>query len=89
MPVESLPRARFWAKVQQCVVDAVDETGQPPGRIVMLGSHGGMEEFKGLVEEGLWREWEVDVGMLLHGDKGTGGEWLTARGAAELASRER
>jgi hypothetical protein len=88
MPVDSLPRARFWAKVQECVVDAVNEMGEPPGRIVMLGSHGEMEEFKGVVEEGLWREWEVDVGMLVSGQEEVG-EWLVARGAAELGSRGR
>jgi hypothetical protein len=92
LPVDSLPRARFWAKIQECLIDAIDGLGKPPGRIVLLGSHGADEEFKSVVEEVFWREWEVDVGMLLRGDdtEGLGGrEWVAARGAAELGKNER
>jgi hypothetical protein len=79
-PVDSLPRARFWAQVQQCIVDVL---GEPPGRIVLLGSHVD-EELKSMVEEAFWREWEVDVGILLIGEDGGDSEWVAARGAAEL-----
>jgi hypothetical protein len=91
MPVDDLPQARFWAKVQDCIIDAVDGLGKPPGRIVLLGSHGADKEFKSVVEKVFWREWEVDVGMLLRGDDkvGLGGrEWVAARGAVDLGCRE-
>jgi hypothetical protein len=86
MPVDSLPRARSWAKVNGCIVDAL---GEQPGRIVLLGSHGGDEEFREVVEEALWRELEVDVGMLLRRNDGGHSEWAAARGAAELGWRGR
>jgi hypothetical protein len=87
MPVDDLPRARFWSRVQDCITDVIDGLGKPPGRIVMLGSHGGEEEFKGVVEEVLWREWEVDISMMVRGQEvigSAGREWIAARVAAGM-----
>ncbi|KAH6851597.1 hypothetical protein BKA58DRAFT_392131 [Alternaria rosae] len=87
LPVYEAPRAKFWAKLQEAVVHAVAGLGVPPGKIVLLGSHGQDAEFMGVVEQALWRELEVDVGALLGGRREEGGEWLPARGAAALGLR--
>jgi hypothetical protein len=91
LPVYEAPRAKFWAKLQEAVVYAVSALGKPPGRIVLLGRHGLDDEFKEAVEEALWRELEVDVGVLLGGGRRRdgGNEWLAARGAAGLGLRDR
>jgi hypothetical protein len=88
LPVYRAPRAKFWTKLQETIIHAVSGLGKPPGRIVLLGTHGGDKEFKEVVEDALWRELEVDVGSLL-GSHWTeaDNEWLAARGAAELGWR--
>ncbi|KAI4695717.1 hypothetical protein J4E81_006045 [Alternaria sp. BMP 2799] len=88
LPVYDAPRAKFWAKLQEAVVHAVGGLGVPPGKIVLLGSHGQDKEFRVQVEQALWRELEVDVGALLGGRGGKAeSEWLAARGAAGLGWR--
>lgn len=87
MPVDEAPRARFWTKVQKCIVDAISEPGTPPGRIVFLGSHGEHEEFRKVVEETFWNELELDIGMLTRGNDELDSARLAARGTAILAWR--
>jgi hypothetical protein len=89
LPVFEVPRARFWAQVKECVVHAVSGRGKPPGRIVIVGDHGADQEFRQVVEDALWEELEIDAGMLLRGNDGVDSERLAARGAAELAWREK
>lgn len=86
LPVYEAPRAKFWSKLQEAVIDAISGLGKPPGRIVLSGSHGRDKEFKGKIEEALWAELEVDVRTLLGSSQEADNEWLAARGAAELGT---
>ncbi|CAA9958651.1 hypothetical protein PTMSG1_02192 [Pyrenophora teres f. maculata] len=79
LPVFPVPRALFWKNLQDAIVAVVGAGGKPPGRIVVVGERAGDVEFRGVVEEAVWRAWEVDVRVLL-GKRD--GEWGVARGAA-------
>ncbi|KAL6155650.1 hypothetical protein ACJBU6_05856 [Exserohilum turcicum] len=87
LPMYDMPRAKFWAQVQESIAHVLRLQEKPPGRIVLLGSHGGDAEFKQIVEEALWRELEVDVSNMLGVNELGDSQWLAARGAAELAWR--
>lgn len=87
LPMYDMPRAKFWGQVQDSIAQVLSLQEKPPGRIVLLGSHGGDAEFKHIVEEALWRELEVDVSNMLGVNERGDSQWLAARGAAELASR--
>lgn len=88
LPIHEVPRAKFWASIHEMIIDTVSVLSRPPNRIVLMGEHGGDDEFKAVVEAALWSVLEVDVGMLLEGStaKGDVGR-LAARGAAEMAWR--
>ncbi|EDU39931.1 hypothetical protein L13192_01998 [Pyrenophora tritici-repentis] len=80
LPVFSTPRALFWKRIQSAIVDVVGAGGKPPGRIMVIGERAGDMEFRGVVEEAVWRAWEVNVRVMI-GKRD--GEWGVARGAAE------
>ena len=86
LPVFHTPRAAFWLKMQDAIVSVVGAGGKPPGRIVIMGERGSDAEFRKVVEEAVWRAWEVDVGIMLggHHDDDGNGEWAVARGAARV-----
>ncbi|KNG51421.1 hypothetical protein TW65_01436 [Stemphylium lycopersici] len=89
LPVYEAPRAKFWAKVQEGIVHVLSLQQRPPGRIVLLGSHGADPEFKNVVEEAVWSELEVDISTMLSVNAREDSQWLAARGAAELIARQR
>lgn len=91
LPVWDTPRAAFWRRMQDAIVRVVGAGGKPPGRIVVLGERGADHEFRKVVEEAVWRAWEVDVEMLVEGEEGDGGldgEWAVARGAAAVGWKD-
>lgn len=84
LPVFEVPRARFWAEVQDAIAEVVHVMSRPPSRIILMGEHGADEEFKIVAEAALWQVLEVDVEIMLQAENV--GK-ITVRGAAELAWR--
>ncbi|KAF2856327.1 hypothetical protein T440DRAFT_413492 [Plenodomus tracheiphilus IPT5] len=88
LPVFKVPRAKFWARVHEAILDAVGVLGsQPIDRIVLTGEHGGDEEFKGVAEAAIWSALGLEVGSMLQTSKVADTGRVTARGAAEMAWR--
>ncbi|KAJ4367386.1 hypothetical protein N0V83_006968 [Neocucurbitaria cava] len=87
LPIDEVPRARFWAQIHEMIVDTVSAWSHPPGRIVLMGEHGGDEEFRGVVEAALWSVMEVDADLMLQANELEDTTRLAARGAAEMAWR--
>ena len=87
LPIHEVPRARFWANIHEIIVDTVSVLSRSPSRIVLMGAHGGDEEFRGVVEAALWSVLEMDVDLMLQANKAEDTTRLAARGAAEMALR--
>ncbi|CAO2650439.1 Nn.00g017310.m01.CDS01 [Neocucurbitaria sp. VM-36] len=87
LPIHEVPRARFWAKIHELIVDTISVLSFPPSRIVLMGEHGGDEEFRGVVEAALWSVLEIDVDLMLQANEMEDTIRLAARGAAEMAWR--
>lgn len=89
LPVFEVPRAKFWAKVQEAIESIVGALGRETiDKIVLMGEHGADDEFKEVVEAVVWSALEIDVGPLLRVDEVEGSERIAARGAAEMAWRK-
>jgi hypothetical protein len=84
LPIFEEPRADFWAKISNMIMDVLGPVSHPPSQIVLMGEHGADAEFKDVVEAAMWEKYEFDVGSMLNtGNQGDAGR-LAARGAAEL-----
>ena len=87
LPIDEVPRARFWANIHEMIIATVSVLSRGPNAIVLMGEHGGDEEFRDVVEAALWSVLEMDVEMMLQANKGKDAGKLAARGAAEMAWR--
>jgi hypothetical protein len=84
LPVFEVPRAEFWARINEMILDVLEPMSRPPNRIVLLGEHGADAEFKEVVEAAVWEKFEFDVELMLQAVKQEDAGKLAARGAAEL-----
>ncbi|KAL6706501.1 hypothetical protein ACN47E_005440 [Coniothyrium glycines] len=87
LPIFEVPRAKFWTQIHEAIEKIAGSLWTPPGRIVLMGEHGGDKEFRDVVEAALWGVLEVDVGNMLQVNTVEDSLTLAARGAAELAWR--
>ncbi|KAF2739822.1 hypothetical protein EJ04DRAFT_483191 [Polyplosphaeria fusca] len=87
LPVYEIPRAKFWARIQEAIVDVANTLGPRtiPKKIILLGDHAQDPEFLETVKAAFWELLEFDVELLLQDNEGRDGLMLAARGAAELA----
>ena len=46
LPVHEIPRAKFWARIHEMILNVLAPMPMPPNRIVLLGEHGADEDFK-------------------------------------------
>lgn len=88
MPVYDIPRAKFWSRIHQMILDVLEPMPRLPNRIVLMGDHGADDEFKEVVMAALWENYEFDVELMLSAVKKEDAGKLAARGAAELAWRD-
>lgn len=84
LPLDEIARAKFWARIQERIVE-VAGTIYKPKKVVLLGKEGCGEEFVQVVV-GALEELDISTEALVVG-KGTNGWMAPARGAAELAGR--
>lgn len=89
LPVFEVPRAKFWAQVHEAIASVAGNMWKPPGRIVLMGEHGADQEFREVVQAALDSVLELDVRGMLQVNKAGDSLSLAARGAAEMAWRER
>ncbi|KAF2131398.1 hypothetical protein P153DRAFT_383509 [Dothidotthia symphoricarpi CBS 119687] len=87
LPVFEIPRAKFWARIHEEIVEVAGALQQPPNKIILQGAHARDEEFVEVVKAALWDVLEFDVSMLLEADNKVDPGTVAARGAAELAWR--
>jgi hypothetical protein len=88
LPVYEAPRAEFWARAREMILNVLAQMSMPPNRIVLLGEHGADKEFEEAVRDAMWDKFEeFDVELMLSATKEDVG-LLAARGAAELAWRD-
>lgn len=88
LPVYEIPRAKYWARIHEMILNVLATMPIPPNRIVLLGEHGADEEFKEVVKAATWEKFEFDVELMLQTVKKEDIGSLTARGAAELGWRD-
>jgi hypothetical protein len=87
LPVDDVPRARFWARMHEELIKTVGAVQHPPNKIVLLGEHAGDAEFIEVVKTAMWEILEIDVSLMLSAHVAEGVGRLAARGAAEFARR--
>ncbi|KAI8936301.1 hypothetical protein NX059_006720 [Plenodomus lindquistii] len=87
LPIFEIPRAKFWARVHETILDVVGTLSEPIGRIVLMGEHGADKEFEDVVKTAMWSAMEIDVGSMLQRNKPADVGRIAARGAAEMAWR--
>lgn len=87
LPVFEIPRAKFWARIHEEILDVAGTLQRPPNKIVLMGEHGRDEEFVEVVKAALWDVLEFDVSMMLDANHAGDTGKITSRGAAELAWR--
>jgi hypothetical protein len=87
LPVDEVPRARFWARMHEELIKTVGAMQHPPNKIVLLGEHAGDAEFMDVVKTAMWEILEIDVSLMLSAHVAEGVGRLAARGAAEFARR--
>lgn len=87
LPVYEVPRARFWARIHELILDVGSALQRPPDKVILIGEHAGDDEFVEVVKTALWDLLEYDISMILEVNTGVDGKSLAARGAAELAGR--
>jgi hypothetical protein len=89
LPVYETPRADFWARVHEMILDVLAPMPMPPNRIILFGEHGADAEFEEVVKDAMWDKFEAfDVELMLSSTTKKGVGMLAARGAAELAWRD-
>jgi hypothetical protein len=84
LPVFEAPRAQFWTRVSEMILDVLEPMARPPNRIVLMGEHGADAEFKEVVEAAMWEKFEFDTELMLQAVKQEDAGRLAARGAAEM-----
>lgn len=87
LPVYDEPRLAFWARIEAIVFAVGNAIQQPPNKIILMGEHGGDQEFVEVVEAALWELFEYDASLLMEANADVNSATLAARGAAELAFR--
>lgn len=88
LPVYKIPRAKFWARIHEMILDVLAPMSMPPNQIVLLGEHGADAEFEEVVKNAMWELFEFDVELMLTATKKESVATLVARGAAELGWRD-
>ncbi|KAH4047273.1 hypothetical protein HBI04_051810 [Parastagonospora nodorum] len=88
LPVYEIPRAKYWARIHEMILNVLAPMSLPPNRIVLLGEHGADEEFKEVVKAATWEKFDFDVELMLQTVKKEDVGSLAARGAAELGWRD-
>ncbi|KAH8727528.1 hypothetical protein GQ44DRAFT_703384 [Phaeosphaeriaceae sp. PMI808] len=88
LPVFEDPRAEFWKKIQEMIVDIIQPLTRPPNKIILLGEHGADEEFKEVAKTALWEVLEFDGELMMEAVKKEDVSYIAARGAAELGWRK-
>jgi hypothetical protein len=89
LPVYETPRAEFWAKIHNMILEVLTPMSMPPSRIVLLGEHGADKKFEDVVKDAMWDKFEeFDVELMLSATTKTDVGTLAARGAAELGWRD-
>ncbi|KAF2189596.1 hypothetical protein K469DRAFT_625359 [Zopfia rhizophila CBS 207.26] len=87
LPDNEVDRARFWASIQEAIVDVGSTLTRPPNKVILIGEHADDPDFAETVKEAIWELIEFDASFLLEANAGTDSMILAARGAAELAGR--
>jgi hypothetical protein len=88
LPVYEVPRAKFWARIHEMILDVLAPMSMPPNRIVLLGQYGADAEFEEVVKAAAWDKFEFDVELMLQAVRKEDVGASVARGAAELGWRD-
>lgn len=88
LPVYDIPRAKFWSRLHEMILDVLKSMPRPPNRIILMGDHGAEEEFKEIVSGAMWEQYEFDAELMMSAVRREDASRLVARGAAEIAWRD-